>query len=1080
MSPAATTVVEDPRIPVDSTVLPLSARQWRQAQDAARRGGLPPQVLTDPQAGLLRSYGVDMDPSSLRKTFHPDDLARIELIDGEAKHSTRIDDLFGFKTVRSSKDLPRPDIQPQPEQDPADAAPVDEDLPGDESSSTDAGTVTVDHARIIPVDDCQVRRNRSHALSRFDLTCGPVVVGDIPVITYQLDRGSDNAWGDGTGGVRIRWHVPEAVEAKNDPRRSSPSWDQVMRSGWWRLSTRSWSSPFVMVDVDSDDALMRYKTAVEDGMPPASYVILNQENGHAQFFWIIPPFRKTDDDGLKNDAAGLAGLVSATLTWRLDGDLNARDARCRNPFYVGSNSSLVLGFDAYRLGLLDVDGETPDDGGGRTVDHDGSHRPVVVRRGAGSLSADSSSDGASKTAPCVSVFYPDSESDGGIHVWSLRELYYELSALGWIKEGRAALRSRRVSSGRRGAGSLFDGTSRALDPSCIDGPVPEGCREVAAFRVATWALWSGGVEEDVDAVADFVSASVVFADGDKPFTYPEIKGACSSAVRFHKRHYDKKLAVRRKKANGGDGTDGSRGRRRIGRKIPASQVDRASVDAQLEGLGFRRDGNDDIIDTIDGHVVCTADELVVEEKTGRLLDPYARKGGLKGGSRGTLAQRVARAENLAKGRVKRKNEGEDGLTDNERLLLQIISEIRAGESMETQRFKELDADDAKAIEKALENSASTGILAGGGESDPQIPDGRPDQPQIHGGGEPGSSLDPSGGDGLRDDGTSKMVDGRDLHWEDEPVDVLVRGREDPNHDGGSDSGSLDDSPYDHVSLMAEPVADERAKVLDVLNRSYSGKMSRATFYRTYKKVVDSLRWRLVREVWGVIKKSFRPWESKEWTPESDHWSRPLFWLGRISCAVALQLAPQLERIGYARAALSCVEALRSVVRFVDRRLEDRSLWVMAPILEIMKHVYIDNALDQLDGIEDEEDIVLPVTLDRRSSGGAYDADGQVKAVPWMDRGDGRRVRHVDRNDFGQMGVLADYVEWASVALRDMMGKIWVEQDHVRHTDRLKGTTGFDQAVDLLLDSSLSLKAVQDASTGGGEEPTPLGLMLAEW
>ena len=280
----------------------------------------------------------------------------------------------------------------------------------------------------------------------------------------------------------------------------------------------------------------------------------------------------------------------------------------------------------------------------------------------------------------------------------------------------------------------------------------------------------------------------------------------------------------------------------------------------------------------------------------------------------------------------------------------------------------------------------------------------------------------------------------------------------------------DDPAAGWLAMMAEPVREERTKVFAVLQHSYDSKMAKSTFYALYRRVVVAAKWRLIREVWKVIKRSFTLWEKKEWSPDNDYWSRPLFWMGKISFAVANQLAPQLARAGYVRSALSCLDAVRSVVRFVDHKMEDESLWVLEPILTVMKHVYIDNGLVHVSGLEEEEDIILPPDLDCGSSG---------DAVAWMGHGDGRRSRKVDRDDLGSMGVLADYIEWASAGLYELMGKVWITRDTYRgHV--LDGVRGFQDVIQTLDESSLSLKAVREKSTGGGRAPDEVGMILTGW
>lgn len=1045
---------------------PTSARARRLAQEGKR----PP--LTESNRNLLRYYGYKITPDKITTTYNDDDLTRIEVMDDRVNDPVLLNELFGFKKAYSSHTVAQPIIPLTISQtndddlDSSDATPETSPLSGglvDESESITVASnaaqrssedsenlLDICHVRLIPRATIQVDRNKSHALANFDLTCGAPVIGDIPLVTYTSDYAtgtvidessvgddgedlatplnkinvpsassmnemapandaSNNVDGrsESESNLKIRWVIPEAVESKKASRNSMPCWSDVMRSGWWTLSTDNWTSPYIMVDGDSPDAINRYENAVDEGLPPASYVILNQANGHAQFFWLIPPSRRYDDKGHKTDTLGLYELITSTLNWKLDGDVNAHGHRCRNPYYSGCNS--------YPNGL-NVNGDaTTTTTRSESVDDE-------IR---------------------VSVFYPDSESDGGIHVWSLSELYYELSALDWIPEGRRVINTRKALARRNGAGCLLDGSWSALDPQFIDGEVPEGYRLNATFRVLTWGVWTGHVEPELDAMLQFVRQTLVFDESGSPFTDDEIKSACRSVLKFYRAHFNpnhpSRLNERLTTLRSGYGEDVEDLEGSTSEKLSDDEI----ITHGLMRLGLKIDGSDaeSVIDVLTNKPVCSKDDLVIDREQRRLLDPRARLSGSRGGSRQSLAQRMAQVDNLAKGRGRKV--GEDGLTDSERLVLKAISEVRAGEVSGSLKGNGSSRDDADRLD---------GILDFMGREEAVI------NPNLK-----------NASDSMNDD----------QDWE-----FLLR--QSPSTSDGSDGGSVeaedfvvdsdgkptvdDDPAAGWLAMMAEPVREERTKVFAVLQHSYDSKMAKSTFYALYKRVVVAAKWRLIREVWKVIKRSFSLWEKKEWSPDNDYWSRPLFWMGKISFAVANQLAPQLARAGYVRSALSCLDAVRSVVRFVDHKMEDESLWVLEPILTVMKHVYIDNALVHVSGLEEEEDIILPPDLDCGSSG---------DAVAWMGHGDGRRSRKVDRDDLGSMGVLADYIEWASAGLYELMGKVWITRDTYRgHV--LDGVRGFQDVIQTLVESSLSLKAVCKKSTGGGRAPDEVGMILTGW
>ena len=801
-----------------------------------------------------------------------------------------------------------------------------------------------------------------------------------------------------------------------------------------------------MVDVDSPDAINRYENAVDEGLPPASYVILNQANGHAQFFWLIPPSRRYDDKGHKTDTLGLYELITSTLNWKLDGDVNAHGHRCRNPYYSGCNSSSEFNcFVNNAMGSVtasDLITATNSDSSGKTDAAGSSPNPNGLNVNGDATTTTTRSESVDDEIR-VSVFYPGAESDGGIHVWSLSELYYELSALDWIPEGRRVINTRKALARRNGAGSLFDGSWSALDPQFIDGEVPEGYRLNATFRVLTWGVWTGHVEPELDAMLEFVKQTLVFDESESPFTDDEIKSACRSVLKFYRAHFNpnhpSRLNERLTALGEGYGEDVEESTDKDEKPLSDDEI----ITRGLMRLGLKIDGSDveSVIDVLTNKPICSKGDLVVDREQRRLLDPRARLSGSRGGSRQSLAQRMAQVDNLAKGRGRKV--GEDGLTDSERLVLKAISEVRAEEVSESLKGNESSRDDASRLD---------GILDSMGREEAVI------NPNWK-----------NASDSMNDDqdwtfllrqspSTSDGSDGGSVEAEDFVVDS----------DG---KPSVDDDPAaGWLAMMAEPVDEERTKVFAVLQHSYDSKMAKSTFYALYRRVVNAAKWRLIREVWKVIKRSFNLWEKKEWSPDNDYWSRPLFWMGKISFAVANQLAPQLARAGYVRSALSCLDAVRSVVRFVDHKMEDESLWVLEPILTVMKHVYIDNGLVHVSGLEEEEDIILPPDLDRGSSG---------DAVAWMGHGDGRRSRKVDHDDLGSMGVLADYIEWASAGLYELMGKVWITRDTYRgHV--LDGVRGFQDVIQTLDESSLSLKAVCEKSTGGGRAPDEVGMILTGW
>lgn len=1083
---------------------PTSARARRLAQEGKR----PP--LTESNRNLLRYYGY-----KITTTYNDDDLTRIEVMDDRVNDPVLLNELFGFHTSYSSHTVAQPiipltiDKTNDDDLDSSDATPetsfsgfmVDESESimvasnaAQRSSEDSENLLEIGHVRLIPRATIQVDRNKSHALADFDLTCGAPVIGDIPLVTYTSDYAtgtvidessvgelgkdldsplnkinvsssssmnemapandaSNNVDGrsESESNLKIRWVIPEAVESKKASRRSMPCWTDVMRSGWWTLSTDNWTSPYIMVDIDSSDAINRYENAVDEGLPPASYVIFNQANGHAQLFWLIPPSRRYDDKGHKTDTLGLYELITSTLNWKLDGDVNAHGHRCRNPYYSGCNSSSDNCFVNNAIGSVtasDLITATNSDSSGKTDAAGSSPDPNGLNVNGDATTTTTRSESADDEIR-VSVFYPDSEFDGGIHVWSLSELYYELSALDWIPEGRRVINTRKALARRNGAGSLFDGSWSALDPQFIDGEVPEGYRLNATFRVLTWGVWTGHVEPELDAMLEFVKQTLVFDESGSPFTDDEIKSTCRSVLKFYRAHFNpnhpSRLNERLTTLGEGYGEDVEDLEGSTSEKLSDDEI----ITRGLMRLGLKIGSDaESVIDVLTNKPICSKSDLVIDRASRRLLDPRARLSGSRGGSRQSLAQRMTQVDNLAKGRGRKV--GEDGLTDSERLVLKAISEVRAEEVSESLKGNESSRESSRGDTARLD-----GILDSMGREEAVI------NPNLK-----------NASDSMNDDQDWTFLLRRNLSASDgsDGGPGEAEGFEDFVIDSDGKPSVDDDPAAGWLAMMAEPVDEERTKVFAVLQHSYDSKMAKSTFYALYRRVVNAAKWRLIREVWKVIKRSFNLWEKKEWSPDNDYWSRPLFWMGKISFAVANQLAPQLARAGYVRSALSCLDAVRSVVRFVDHKMEDESLWVLEPILTVMKHVYIDNGLVHVSGLEEEEDIILPPDLDCGSSG---------DAVAWMGHGDGRRSRKVDRDDLGSMGVLADYIEWASAGLYELMGKVWITRDTYRgHV--LDGVSGFQDVIQTLDESSLSLKAVREKSTGGGRAPDEVGMILTGW
>lgn len=445
---------------------------------------------------------------------------------------------------------------------------------------------------------------------------GPLILGDLPLITYVSDAGlidevptdeivppsklefryDDETLEDieewtvlpvhhGLPATGVRTGMIDAVEHKKMPVRRNRPWPEFQRCTHWNLSSEEFHNPFIIVDVDREDALDVYQDAVEAGrIPPASYVIINHANGHVQLAYLIPPARR----GCPRQT-GMMLLIKGVLVAALDGDRNETNGRCRNPFYIGCNGSRE---------------------DGRGVDHRG------------------------KTVwNDIEVRVPDASKTGGCRSWTMAALKDFLVKSGeWETYHRGVKAERR----RRGfadahRGAIGDGKTTALDPRHIQGQlVPMGERNSITTRVVDHHIWTDRIcDEDqlVQLVLEELSYEQV--EGDL-YGEADVRGVVRSALRFHKKHYDPRLDAR----------------------------------SELHRRNLRIDGQGNCVDA-DGRVVCRVEDLSSSKKK-RRKSWFAVSSGRKGGSRNSEAQRVQRAAGLGAG-VKR----------NERLFDQNREAVRA-------------------------------------------------------------------------------------------------------------------------------------------------------------------------------------------------------------------------------------------------------------------------------------------------------------------------------------------------------------------------------------------------------------------
>ena len=307
----------------------------------------------------------------------------------------------------------------------------------------------------------------------------------------------------------------------------------------WALCTERMTPPFIAVDVDSADAVGTYRKQVDAGVvPECSFFIANHLNGHAQFFWLVPPTPRRFEKGLAYRAA-----LENSLELALGGDPMFVGNRCQNPYWADLSKS---GHDVY----------VPDGADGCRLWTQKAMENLL--RAAGSWhpfkkagdAVDSADDGESNDVPPVAVnregwsyencgynhwepgygsgldnpkeiTKPAASADGGGKTWKERQ------RLGVTPRVTMLDRIRQQASD---SSDQYDGSDRALNPAKVKF-IPVGERQHTLFRIATWLQWH---EKSLDKLSKLNMQLC----GD-PLPEKELKRIRKSVRSYYEKHHGK-------------------------------------------------------------------------------------------------------------------------------------------------------------------------------------------------------------------------------------------------------------------------------------------------------------------------------------------------------------------------------------------------------------------------------------------------------------------------------------------------------------------------------------------------------------
>ena len=305
---------------------------------------------------------------------------------------------------------------------------------------------------------------------------GPMALTDLLLLAWpdwrQLERAVD---GDDGGGVRVRAEssrlcIPSASHGKAGYALKRVGSRYLANYSHWTVCTERTTSPFVVVDVDSSDAMGAYAEQVKRGvLPECSFMIANHQNGHAQFFWVVPASRRASEG-----AMALRSGIESSLEALLGGDPMFVGNRCQNPFWIslsetGHDVYVPGGADGCRLWSLRALADF--------MRSAGSWRPFGEPSGSGTdptggETGDGGADGEKG----------GSGADGAG------------KGVGSSGKPTAGGKTTMLDRIRRGSGDVstqYDGSDRALNPAKVKF-IPVGERQHTLFRIATWLQWHEG------------------------------------------------------------------------------------------------------------------------------------------------------------------------------------------------------------------------------------------------------------------------------------------------------------------------------------------------------------------------------------------------------------------------------------------------------------------------------------------------------------------------------------------------------------------------------------------------------------
>ena len=313
---------------------------------------------------------------------------------------------------------------------------------------------------------------------------GPMALTDLLLLAWpdwkQLERASsvDDGRGVRVSAAASRLSIPSASHGKAGRAFKRVGSRRLADYSHWTVCTERTTNPFVVVDVDSSDAMSAYAEQVKRGvLPECSFMIANHENGHAQFFWVVPASRRDS-----NGAMALRSGVEASLEALLGGDPMFSGARCQNPFWIGLSET---GHDVYVPGGAD---------GCRLW----SLRALVdFMRSAGSWRpfggpSNGGDDGSSPTGSDSGNDGADSENGGA----DSKQGGSSADGSGSDGSGNPTANGKltmldRIRRGVGDASTQYDGSDRALNPAKVKS-IPVGERQHTLFRIATWLQWHEG------------------------------------------------------------------------------------------------------------------------------------------------------------------------------------------------------------------------------------------------------------------------------------------------------------------------------------------------------------------------------------------------------------------------------------------------------------------------------------------------------------------------------------------------------------------------------------------------------------